>query len=160
MMRYGNGADHGRRLSPHFRSGEFACRHCGVYRVDTSLIDALERLRESVGPIAITSGYRCPTHNARVGGAKSSRHLISDAADIVTADQVPVMEVLKCATRLFHGVGVYLTRGGAAFLHVDMFDGRKNPYWVQDQGRGEPKIYVPTIPELEAIVRTWGRVHA
>jgi len=158
MLLTGTSADHFKRLSAHFRAGEFACRHCGVYRIDTRLVDSLERLRGVIGPVAVTSGYRCAVHNARVGGAQSSRHLISDAADIVTVDHVPVLDVVRHAVRLFDGVGVYLTSAGSAFLHVDMFTGRKNPYWVQDHRRAEPKVYLPTVGELEAVVRTWGKV--
>jgi uncharacterized protein YcbK (DUF882 family) len=43
----------------------------------------LEELRVKWGkPITITSGYRCPTHNAAIGGASRSRHMVGDAVDI------------------------------------------------------------------------------
>ena len=37
-------------------------------------------------PIRINSGFRCVRHNEEVGGAKSSRHLLGCAADIVPHD--------------------------------------------------------------------------
>jgi hypothetical protein len=43
-------------------------------------------MRERIGgPLYISCAYRCPKHNAEVGGASSSRHVVGDAADI----QVP-----------------------------------------------------------------------
>ena len=47
----------------------------------------LEPLRLLWGaPIFCVSGYRSPEHNARVGGAGQSRHMLGQAADIVPAD--------------------------------------------------------------------------
>ena len=53
----------------------------------------LEPLRERVGPIRITSGYRSSLVNSRVGGAVDSQHLYGQAADIV----VPGMSVYDVA---------------------------------------------------------------
>ena len=53
----------------------------------------LEPLRERVGPIRITSGYRSSLVNSRVGGAANSQHLYGEAADIV----VPGMSVYDVA---------------------------------------------------------------
>ena len=44
----------------------------------------LEPLRQHFGePVIISSGYRCPTLNIRVGGVYSSQHTLGEAADIV-----------------------------------------------------------------------------
>lgn len=42
----------------------------------------LQPLRDLVGPIGISSGYRCPALNKTVGGAHNSQHLYGQAADI------------------------------------------------------------------------------
>lgn len=69
--------------SPHFRPREFACPHCGAIKVTRELLDALEQLRRMIRrPLTIVSGYRCPVHNQRVGGAPRSQHLTGRAADI------------------------------------------------------------------------------
>ncbi len=71
------------RLSRNFDDREFACRHCGVVKVAPHLVEHLEKLRTIVGrPLVIVSGYRCPVHNANVGGRPSSIHLLGGAADI------------------------------------------------------------------------------
>ena len=46
----------------------------------------LQPLRDYVGPISITSGYRCAEVNAIVGGAKTSQHLFGQAVDFVCKD--------------------------------------------------------------------------
>ncbi|GGD64722.1 DUF882 domain-containing protein [Erythrobacter arachoides] len=42
----------------------------------------LDPLREHFGPVTVSSGYRSPTLNARIGGAKTSQHVFGQAADI------------------------------------------------------------------------------
>lgn len=80
-------------LSPNFDTREFRCRHCGALRgPDVSLVATLQRMRTAKKrPLIVVSGYRCPEHNARVGGASRSRHLYGDAADVpagyATADE-------------------------------------------------------------------------
>lgn len=51
------------------------------------LMVKVNMLREEVGrPFNITSGYRSPEHNARIGGAKQSNHMRCAAVDIADAD--------------------------------------------------------------------------
>lgn len=51
------------------------------------LLSALNKLREVWGkPMIISSGYRDPSHNARVGGAKKSNHMLCLAADVLDMD--------------------------------------------------------------------------
>ncbi|MBR5234957.1 MAG: peptidase M15 [Bacteroidaceae bacterium] len=58
----------------------------GAVPLMVELIDkVLDPLRERWGvPIYVTSGYRCPELNARVGGSKTSYHLRGMAADITS----------------------------------------------------------------------------
>lgn len=111
-------------LSPHFRAAEFACNHCGQLHPSglmppTKLLNYLENIREHFGgaPVTIHSGYRCPTHNANVGGATHSRHMVGDAVDISIRDIAPSV-VYKYADTLIGndgGVGKYDT-----FTHIDV----------------------------------------
>lgn len=66
----------------YFARSEFACRcGCGLDDVDPGLVKVCERVREDLGVFEITSGCRCPAHNARVGGVANSRHLDGRAVD-------------------------------------------------------------------------------
>lgn len=106
-------------LSEHFRAAEFACNHCGEMApggVPADLLDVLERVRAHFGaPVTINSGYRCPVHNANVGGAKASQHLLGTAADIVVKG-VPSWRVYELLDADHPGgLGSYRT-----FTHIDV----------------------------------------
>lgn len=73
----------------HFQEKEFVCKCCGRLPADEhenmeALVDnVLDPARERYGkPTKVNSGYRCPKHNAEVGGARASQHLRGEAADI------------------------------------------------------------------------------
>jgi len=47
-------------------------------------INVLQPLRDALGtPVNLNSGYRCPSLNRAIGGAKNSQHMTGQAADIV-----------------------------------------------------------------------------
>lgn len=104
-------------LSPHFNRREFACHHCGkIIDPPPSLLASLEALRAMLGrPIRIVSGTRCAAHNRAVGGARHSRHLLGDAADLEPGLGVTVHQAQQCG---FHGIG-YRSRDRRV-VHVDM----------------------------------------
>ena len=104
-------------LSPHFSKHEFRCRCCGAVSVSPALVDILEDIRAYAGvPLVITSGFRCPEHNAAVGGSANSAHLTGEAADIFVSGNLDRFKILE---------GVFMsmvTRTGIAesFIHVDV----------------------------------------
>jgi len=104
-------------LSPNFKASEFACRHCGDLGpgIDQDLIDALQAMRDHTGqPITINSGYRCPTHNANVGGATNSQHLLGTAADFTIRGMTPAQVYALLDPVWPGGLGRYNT-----FTHID-----------------------------------------
>lgn len=109
-------------LSEHFSESEMSCHHCGQLPADGIsgvLLDGLERLRTIVGkPIYVTNAYRCPEHNAAVGGVSNSQHVHGTAADIYV-DGMGVWELANICKQIFDGVGEYY---GQEFVHVDMRD--------------------------------------
>ena len=102
----------------HFKIQEFTCRHCGEIKIDINLLAKLEELRRAIGnrPIIINSGYRCPTHNKNVGGAKNSQHMYGKAVDIRVNGMSP-RTLEKYADTVFSNGGVGM--GGATIVHVD-----------------------------------------
>lgn len=57
-----------------------------IDRLRLLVVHVLDPLREALGrPITVTSGYRSPAVNLRVGGASSSQHVLGEAADIECA---------------------------------------------------------------------------
>ncbi len=113
------------KLTKNFRLAELACR-CGCYGHLTpeilanliSLAEMLEKLREACGgkPITLNCGYRCPRHNAEVGGASQGLHLTGRAADITVAGLTPQrVQEIAAQIREIGGLGIYAT-----FTHVDI----------------------------------------
>jgi uncharacterized protein YcbK (DUF882 family) len=92
-----------------------------VLRNIQALANNLQVLRDEVKkPIKITSGYRSPEHNAKVGGVKSSKHITGEAADFKIAGMTPkevaaVIEKLIAAGKMEEGgIGIYST-----WVHYD-----------------------------------------
>lgn len=100
--------------SRHFTYVEFACKcGCGFDSVDARLIDALEDVRVHFGrAVRITSGCRCPAHNAHVGGSPRSQHLYGKAADFVVSGvhADAVARYLEAAYPWTAGIGRYTGR--------------------------------------------------
>ena len=114
-----------RRLAPDFKVRELRCRDgSDTVMVDETLTVVLQCIREHFGkPVTITSGYRTAAHNAAVGGAKSSQHLLGRAADI-RVESVSVEDVAAYTESLmpdWGGVGRYPVKADRAtgWVHVD-----------------------------------------
>lgn len=93
-----------------------------VLRNLIELAKNLQVLRDEVKkPIKITSGYRSPEHNAKIGGAKASQHITGKAADIKIEGMTPkqvaaVIEKLIAAGKITEGgIGIYKT-----WVHYDI----------------------------------------
>ena len=85
------------KLSEHFNLTEFersstaqanhidnTCPSTLIPQLSTLCKTILEPLRLHFGePVIISSGYRSPTLNIKVGGAYASQHTLGEAADIV-----------------------------------------------------------------------------
>lgn len=111
------------QLTKNFNLREFACKHCGAVKVHPKLVKLLQELRDVLGkPLWFTSAYRCPEHNARVGGARNSRHLTGEAVDIpVYITGLSYAALFELVKELgFTGIGVNKTKG---FIHVDVREG-------------------------------------
>ena len=125
IKQYSLAKDGSRHLAPSFAVRELRCRDgSDTIMVDQALPVLLQAIREHFGkPVVITSGYRTAAHNAKVGGSKSSQHLLGRAADI-QVQGVAVEAVAAYAEALmpdWGGVGRYPVKPGRAtgWVHVD-----------------------------------------
>ena len=104
-------------LWPDFSPAEMACKGTGRIMVDIDAMTRLQRLRTRLGkPMLITSAYRSPEHNAKVGGAKGSYHLKGVAFDVQIANHDPVEFEKAARAEGFKGFGYYPKSG---FMHID-----------------------------------------
>ena len=115
-------------FTKHFKVSEFTCKDGTPVPPQylhnaKKVADNLEVLRAALGgkPIIITSGYRTPEHNKKVGGVGGSAHLTASAADIVVRG-IPPAQVAATIEKLIDagkmqegGIGIYKT-----FVHYDI----------------------------------------
>jgi len=108
-------------LSEHFKLREFLCK-CGQCEIPPTALHNIQdiaRVMEDVRklhgnkPITITSGYRCPEHNRKIGGAPNSYHMRGQAADFVVKGVSP--KVTQSLLKDWRG-GLELTSG---WTHLD-----------------------------------------
>jgi len=108
----------------YFTLDEFKCG-CGCDRHELKMskdfINLLDNVRDDISePIRITSGYRCPTYNISIGGAKKSAHVEGLAADIWVPDNYFRFILVNALIRRgINRIGI-----GSDFVHADM--SRKN----------------------------------
>jgi hypothetical protein len=102
---------------PSFSPREIACKGTGSILINENALDKLQALRNRLGkPLILTSAYRSPEHNKRVGGAKGSKHMEGIAFDVRMENHDP--HEFEAAARAvgFTGFGYYPKSG---FLHID-----------------------------------------
>lgn len=104
------------RISKNFHLREFETRSTKEVKLDSELLDKLQKLRDHFGrPCIVTSGYRNKQDNDRVGGSVQSQHMQGKAADIriqVISHQNVYNQALKMG---FGGIGIYNDH-----VHVDV----------------------------------------
>jgi uncharacterized protein YcbK (DUF882 family) len=114
------------KITTNFSLEEFNCKDGSEMPNDVminiiKLAKNLQVLRDAVGKtITITSGYRSPKYNLKIGGAKDSQHIKGTAADIKVKGMTP-KEVAKVIEGLIAngkmtqgGIGIY-----SSWVHYD-----------------------------------------
>ena len=115
------------KLTENFSLSEFRCKDGTDVPEELMenvklLAKNLQVLRDHIGmPIRITSGYRSPEYNKKIGGAKRSQHMTAKAADIKVSGMTPsevkaaIVELIKSGKMHSGGIGLYTT-----FTHYDV----------------------------------------
>ena len=115
-----------KQLTKNFKLSEFRCRDGSDVPEELMgnverLAENLQVLRDHIGkPIRVISGYRSPTYNRKIGGARKSQHMVAKAADIQVTGMHPddvrqeILTLIKEGKMAVGGVGRYTT-----FTHYD-----------------------------------------
>lgn len=127
------------RLSEHFLLSEFIYSRVAIDNgIDNTpppnviealrqlCIHLLEPLRARCGncPIWVTSGYRCPELNKRVGGTPGSQHRTGEAADIYLADFRLLIRTLRSADAPEFDQAIYYPKRN--FIHLSFSASGRN----------------------------------
>jgi len=114
-------------MTQNFTKEEFDCTDGsempnGIYHNMVKVASQLQVLRKVLKkPIHVNSGWRSEEYNAKIGGVKTSQHLVGKAADIAVKGMQP-LEVYNAIENLIDngdmlqgGLGLYDT-----FVHYDI----------------------------------------
>lgn len=127
------------KVTAHFSSEEFDCKNGTPYPAKhiagrlTPLCLVLEAIRTAAGgkSVSIVSGYRPEDYNRSIGGARKSRHVQGDAADIKIAG-MSVRATHDLALRLHQEGKIVIGGLGSypSFTHIDIRPGPRLVRWM------------------------------
>ena len=122
-----------------FKPSEMRSKSDDKLMIDYDSMDKLQELRNLLGkPLYITSAYRSPAHNRKVGGAKGSMHLQAKAFDVQMHNRDPAKFYALAQAVGFTGFGFYEKSG---FIHIDTGPARSwNKRWFDE-------MPAPNLPE-------------
>lgn len=126
------------QLSKNFYLDEFMCssRSNKIMLPDYRLVSNLQNLRDIVGSITITSGYRDEEFNASVGGVKGSYHTKGLAVDcrFDFTDWNKGSLIKLFVAMGFTNIGFYWLNNKLNRVHLDIGDTwNKKEYYVYDK---------------------------
>lgn len=82
-------------------------------------------------PLRITSGYRTPEHNRKIGGATNSYHKFGLAVDLSPESGLvrDLTSMFECAVEMqeIKGLGIY----DSGIIHLDLRPAKKRIFWVK-----------------------------
>lgn len=118
----------------YFSTEELTCHcGCGQMLMDGEFMLKLVALRDLVGvPMPISSGYRCPSHNAAVSHTgDDGPHTTGKAVDIQIARDRATSLVRAALDVGFHGVGIKQHGPDSGrIVHLDMVDRPGQILWT------------------------------
>jgi len=133
-------------LSPHFTEDEFtqsqtAAREGIDNSIPPDLLPAAKRTAFGLelvrtllnsNAVLISSGYRCPALNAKVGGSRLSQHMLCEAADFTCptyGTPWQIIKAIKQSTIPYDQVIVEFSR----WVHISFTDNPRKQALVIDQ---------------------------
>jgi uncharacterized protein YcbK (DUF882 family) len=106
-----------------FSDAELRCQCCDVNLMDVDFLERLQTVRNKYGAVMhLSSGYRCPIHNAKVSalGSIDGPHTTGHAVDVLVSGSNALRLINIALDCSMQGVGIkqhgeYASR----FVHLD-----------------------------------------
>ncbi len=99
-----------------FKPKELSCSHCKQLMIHAGLMNLLQKARGVLGPLSISSGYRCPAHNAVISSTgKTGPHTTGMAVDILTSNSQERKQLIDYFANKVTGLGI-----AKSFIHIDL----------------------------------------
>ena len=98
-----------------FTPDEVKCSHCGELKINSDIMDLLQQARNDLGPLSITSGYRCSEHNNNISSTgPNGPHTTGKALDISVKNSKHRKELITYFAPKVPGLGI-----AKSFIHID-----------------------------------------
>ena len=99
-----------------FQPKEVSCSHCGELKIHEDIMDLLQEARNDLGPLSITSGYRCSEHNSNVSSTGANGpHTTGKALDIAVKNSQHRKQLIEYFAPKVTGLGI-----AKSFIHIDL----------------------------------------
>ena len=99
-----------------FSYDECKCSCCGLVDVSSDLLDLLQEARNILGPLQLTSFYRCPSHNDSVSSTgPTGSHTTGKSVDIHVSNSQHRKKLIDYFTNKVTGLGI-----AKSFIHIDI----------------------------------------
>jgi hypothetical protein len=143
------------KLSKYFTKEEFEHSNTSVQRSILNVMDSgqtqkaidlcenvLDKIREYTNkPLKLNCGYRSPLVNKAVGGAKSSQHILGEAADLHIQDK-ETFDWIKANLEYDQLIKEQpLANGGQSWIHVSYRKGRNRKEVLKMEKKGGKSVY-------------------
>ena len=110
-------------------------------------VNILQPVRDALGsPVNLNSGYRCPSLNRSIGGAKNSQHMTGHAADIIDLNNGNE-NLFKKIKELNLPFDQMIDEFGFRWVHVsyDPVRSRRQILQAVKNGRGQTVYVTPNL---------------
>ena len=116
MSIYVNEPSSWREIWVTFSPVEVKCSHCGELKIHEDIMDLLQEARNDLGPLSITSGYRCSEHNNSISSTgPNGPHTTGKAIDISVRDSQHRKQLIEYFAPKVTGLGI-----AKSFIHIDL----------------------------------------
>ena len=94
---------------------EFKCSCCSKVKMDAAMIDLVQNARDELGPLSITSAFRCSSHNDSVSSTgPNGPHTTGHSLDISVKNSQHRKQLIDHFATKVTGLGV-----AKSFIHID-----------------------------------------